>query len=204
MDHDEEEIVGAPRHTARNIWIACVAVLLGPALLVWVVRGVALAAQCAPGPDLCHGMMLGGGLRDALTLAWIIGGNTIALTMIALIAAVAALFDRRPLLAALLLLLLPIAALILPMAAVFTSMYEGCPVSEAGIGNCMLWGAQMGMSFHTAAGVAWQIYGFLPYTFSLALMLGIIGWFLMRTKPLGHATANPHRFPDERFTHRDQ
>jgi hypothetical protein len=200
---DDEVPATVKRHTARNIWAACVTILLGPSLLVWIVRGVALAAQCAPGPGLCRGMALGGGLRDALNLAWSVSTDTWLLIALAFLAAVACLFARRPLLAASTLLLLPLAAPLLPMAAVYSAIYQDCPVSEAGIGDCTLWGAQMGMSFHTAASINWLVYGFAPYTFSLALMVGIIGWFLMRTRPLGHATANPHRFPDERFTHRD-
>jgi hypothetical protein len=119
---------------------------------------------------------------------------------IALVATLAAFFARRPLRAALTLLLLPLAALIVPMALVYTAMYPGCTVSESGIGSCPLWGTEMGMSFHAAASVQWQVYGFVPYTFALALMLGIIGLFLMRPRPIGHATAHPHRFPDERFS----
>ena len=41
------------------VWGLCIAVLLGPALLVWIVRGIGFAARCAPGPDLCHGIALG-------------------------------------------------------------------------------------------------------------------------------------------------
>lgn len=201
---DEEDDARRETHLARNIWIACIALVLGPSLLAWSVRLTALAAQCAPGPDPCRGMTLGGGLRDALDLAWIVNSDTLLLIAVALIASVACLFARRPLLAASTLLLLPLAALIAPMMAVYSSMYQGCPVSEAGIGDCTLWGAQMGMSFHTAASVPWLIYGFAPYSFALSLMIGAIGWFLLRLRPpMGHATANPHRFPDERFTHRD-
>ncbi|MEI9990857.1 MAG: hypothetical protein WDM86_12530 [Rhizomicrobium sp.] len=187
------------RHTARNIWAACIAVLIGPAVMAWIVRLVALGAQCAPGPELCRGLALGGGLRDALGLAWTINSNSFVLLAIAFAATIASLFARRPLCAALTFLLLPLAALIVPMAVVFTAMYPGCTVSEAGIGSCTLWGAEMGMSFHAAAAVQWQIYSFVPYSFSLALMLGVIGLFLMRTRPIGHAIANPHRLPDERF-----
>ena len=201
---DEEVPARVQRHTALNIWAACVAILLGPSLLVWIVRGVALGLHCAPGPELCHGMALGGGLRDALFLAWSVGTNTLILIALSLIAAVAALFARRPLIAALGLLLLPPLSLILPMAAVGSAMYPGCPVSEAGIGDCTLWGAQMGMSFHTAAAVQGLIYGFVPYTTALALMLGAIGMFLMHARPAsGHATANPHSISDDRFRHRD-
>jgi len=195
----EFEGEGVRRHTARNIWAACIAVLVGPAVMAWVVRLVALGAQCAPGPDPCRGLALGGGLRDALALTWMINSNSVLLLLIAFVATVASLFARRPLRAALTFLLLPLAALIVPMAVVFVSMYPGCTVSEAGIGSCVLWGAEMGASFHAAAGVQWQIYSFVPYSFAIALMLGIIGLFLMRTRPLGHATANPHRMPDSRF-----
>jgi hypothetical protein len=187
------------RHTARNIWAACLAITLGPSLMAGIVRLTALGMQCAPGPDPCRGIPLGGGLRDALALTWAIDSNTLTLLGIALIATIASFFSRHPLRAALTFLLLPLAALIVPMAVVFSSMYPGCTVSESGIGSCPLWGAEMGMSFHTAASVQWQIYGFVPYSFSLSLMLGVLGLFLMRVRPAGHATANPHRFPDSRF-----
>ena len=191
MDEDENQAVS--RHTARNIWVLCVAILLVPALMAWVVRLTALGAGCAPGPDLCRGMMLGGGLRDALALTWAINANSLLLLSIAFVATIASLFWGHPLRAALTFLLLPLVALIVPMAVVFISIYPGCAVSETGIGSCQLWGAEMGMSFHTAASVQWQIYGFVPYSFALSLMLGMIGLFLMRPKPLGHAIANPHR-----------
>jgi len=198
----DDQFEGIGRHTARNIWAACIAVLMGPALLAWAVRLVALVAKCAPGPDACRGMTLGGGLRDALALTWLVNSNTLLLLGIALVATIAAFVMRRPLTAALTFLLLPLAALIVPMAVVFVSMYPGCTVSEAGIGSCTLWGAEMGMSFHAAAGVQWQIYGFVPYSFAIALMLGVVGLFLMRPREItGHAVANPHRYPDERFDH---
>ncbi len=74
---------------ALIVWALCIAVLLGPAALVWIVRGVGFAAQCAPGPDLCRGIMLGGGLRDALSLAWGVGTDVLLMMVLALIAAVA-------------------------------------------------------------------------------------------------------------------
>lgn len=197
----DEDHIAAKRNTALHVWSACIVLLLGPSLLVWIVRSVGFAAQCSPGPELCRGIPLGGGLRDALFLAWSVGTNTLILMTIALVAAIAGLFAKRPLLAASTLLLLPLATLMLPMAAVYSAMYQGCPVSEAGIGDCTLWGAQMGMSFHLAASVPWLIYGFAPYSFSLALMLGIIGWFFIHQAPRGHATARAHRFPDDRFRH---
>lgn len=185
------------------LWRAGVAVLLAPSLLVWLLRGAALAARCAPGPGACHGIALGAGFRDTLSLSWLLGTNTPVMIAIALVASIAALIARRPLLAAATLLLLPLTTLILPMLAVASATYPGCTIDEGGVGDCTLWGAQMGMAFHDAASVTWLIYGFAPYTFSLALMIGVVGLFLARMRPMGHATANPHGFPDERFSRRD-
>ena len=198
----DDELSGGGRSSAwtRNIYAICIAVLLGPALIAWALRGAALAMKCAPGPDACNGLPLGVALRDVVSVTWTINGNILLMFGITVVATLASFFARRPLRAALTLLLLPLAALIAPMALVYTAMYQGCTVSESGIGSCPLWGTEMGMSFHAAASVQWQVYGFVPYTFALALMMGIIGLFLMRTRPLGHATANPHRFPDQRFS----
>ena len=54
----------------------------------------------------------------------------------------------------------------------------------------------MGKSFHTAATVPDMIYGVVPYTFALALMIGVLGWFLSRPKPPPGtpATARIRRF----------
>ena len=191
---------GANRHTALTVWGVCVALLLGPSLLVWIVRGAAYAVQCQPGPELCHGMTLGGGLRDTLMLAWGISTNTIFLIAVSIVATLAAFAARRPLLGTLSLLLLPILALVLPMLAVFTSRYDDCAVNNDGIGNCALWGANMGMSFHTAAGVPDIIYGLMPFSFSLTLMLGLLGWFFTRPRehrPVVHLSAQMRHFEDE-------
>jgi hypothetical protein len=171
------------RRAALTVWGVCVTLLLGPALLVWIVRGVALGAQCAPGPELCRGMMLGGGLHDTLSLAWIIGTNAFFLIGLSLVATLAAFVAHRPLLGTLSMLLLPILAPVLPMFAVYISKYDGCPVSNDGIGSCTLWGAQMGMSFHTAASVPDMIYGIADFSFALAVVLGILGWFFARPRP---------------------
>ncbi len=165
-------------------WGLCVALLLGPAALVWIVRGAAYAAQCQPGPDLCHGMTLGAGLRDTLSLAWYLTTETSLLIGVSIIATLAAFRAHRPLLGTMSLLLLPILSLVLPMIAVLVSKYEDCPVSTDGIGSCTLWGASMGMSFHTAAMVPDIIYGIAPYTFALTLMLGLLGFFFARPHAL--------------------
>jgi len=160
--------------------MACAAVLLAPSLLVWFVRGVGLAAQCAPGPELCRGMTLGGGLRDTLDLAWILGSDTLLIVLIALVAAIAALCARRPLLAGLSLLLFPVAAVLLPMLAVSISRFDGCQVNESGVGDCVLWGAHMGMSLHRAAIANSALFDMVPYSFALALMIGAIGFLFFR------------------------
>lgn len=127
-------------------------------------------------------MTLGGGLRDTLNLAWFAGANTTLTLAIALIAAIAGLMDRKPLMAALSMLMLPLAALMLPTLAVSSAAYNGCQINEAGVGDCALWGANMGMAFHHAAQAPWLIDDFMPYAVSLALMLGVIGYLFFRRK----------------------
>ena len=184
---------------ALIVWALCIAVLLGLAALVWIVRGVGFAAQCAPGPDPCRGIALGGGLRDALSLAWGVGTDVLLMMVLALIASVACFAARRPLSGAVCLVLLPIVTPVLPMLAVFVSRYDGCEINPDGIGTCILWGAKMGRSFHTAATIPDMIYGFVPYSFALALMVSLLGWFLARPKPQPamHATARMRRFEDD-------
>lgn len=155
---------------------------MGPAVLVWVVRLTALTAQCSPGPQLCHGLPLGAGLRDALNLAWAVSTNTWLLIGLSIVATLSAFRSWRPMLGTLTLLLLPILSLVVPMLAVLASRYDDCPVSTDGIGSCQLWGAAMGMSFHTAAQARDIVYGVVPYTFALTVMLGLLGFFFARPK----------------------
>jgi hypothetical protein len=184
-DMDEAESP-APKHSLPLCaWALCAAVLLGPSILVWFVRGSALAMGCAPGPALCRGMELGGGLRDTLELAWLVGLNALFALAIAFAAAVLALTLRRPLLAALSPLVLPLAALAFPALAVYASTYSGCQVDEDGIGDCALWGAHMGMTFHRAAQASATLYDIVPYSFALALMVGFIGFLFFRPSPNG-------------------
>ena len=180
------------------VWALCVTVLLGPSLLVWIIRGVGFAAQCAPGPELCRGMALGGGLRDALLLAWGVGTDVLLVIVLAVIASVACFTARRPLAGALNLMLLPILTPVLPMLAVYVSRYDGCEINADGIGRCVLWGAEMGKSFHIAASIPDMIYGFVPYSVAVTLMVSLLGWFLARPKPQPpmHATARIRRYED--------
>jgi hypothetical protein len=194
-----EDIAREGPPVALMIWALCLAVLLGPSLLVWTIRGVGLAAQCVPGPDLCRGMALGGGLRDALSLAWGVGTDILLTIVLATIAAVACFAARRPISGSLCLVFLPILPALLPMFAVVVSRYDGCEINADGIGNCTLWGAKMGRSFHVAATIPDLVYGVLPFSLALALMISVIGWFLARPKPPppAHATARIRRFEDD-------
>jgi len=185
MHHFDPPPPPPKRTNAKTLCGACVAVLLAPSLLVWFVRGVGFALRCAPGPAACHGLSLGGGLRDALDLAWLIGANPLAAVAIAFVAAMTALAARRPLTAGLSLLVLPIAAMVLPTLAVWVSEFDGCQVNEAGVGDCTLWGAQMGMAFHQAARAPDMIYDIAPYSFALALMVGLIGFLFFRPEENG-------------------
>ncbi|HEX3673835.1 MAG TPA: hypothetical protein VHU87_06140 [Rhizomicrobium sp.] len=169
-----------PRNGAIGVLVACALVLLAPSALVWFVRLTALGMQCAPGPALCRGQALGGGLRDALDLAWIVGANPMVAVGIAFIGGIAGLIAHRPLSAGLSLLVLPLAAFVLPTFAVWASRFDGCQINEAGVGDCTLWGAQMGMAFHQAARVPDMIYDIAPYSFALALMVGAIGLLFFR------------------------
>jgi hypothetical protein len=174
-----------PRHYAFLVWTTGAAILLVPSILATFVRVVALSMRCTPGPDLCRGLALGGGLRDTLNLAWFVGDDTTVTFLIAIAAAIAALIAMRPLLAALTLLLMPGLALMAPTMVVSSALYDGCKASETGVGSCILWGEQMGMAVHRAAMTTGPIYDLAPYSFSLALMIGVIGFLFFRPKATG-------------------
>jgi len=195
MEEDEIPAKAAPSLTP---WALCVAVLLGPALLVWFIRLVTFAAACAPGPGPCHGMNFGAGLRDALNLNWAVSTATPFLIGLSILATLCAFRAFRPMLGTLTLLLLPVFSLLLPMLAVLVTRYEDCPVSSDAIGSCQLWGAAMGMSFHNAAIARDILYGVVPYTFSLTVMLGVLGFFFARPR----AQVPPH--PMAHMGHRGQ
>lgn len=198
--HDFEDLPVRKRNYAAYVWTLCLLALLGPSLVVWTIRGIAYATHCAPGPDACSaGIALGPFLREALTIAWMLPANSMMLITVAVAATVAGFFARRPLTSAICLLVLPILALVLPMLAVYSAMYPGCNVNVDGVGDCTLWGAKMGMSFHTAASAPWIIYGFAPYSFALALMLGLLGWFFSQPRTARpHATARMRSFDHRR------
>lgn len=181
------------------VWCLCLALLIGPSALVWLVRVGGLAAGCAPGPLPCHGVALGGGLRDTLGFSWLIGANTLVGLALACIASITALCARRPLAAALSLLVMPLVPGTLPTLAVLSALYSGCQMTDDGVSDCLLWGAQMGESFREAAKASAALYEMVPYSFSLALMVGIVGsiFFRPKTKVVRTAIAARRRAPTQ-------
>jgi hypothetical protein len=161
----------------------------------------ALAAGCAPGPELCHGMPIGAGLRDALALCWTVSTNGWFLIALSVVAALGAFRAWRPLLGTLTLFLLPILSLVVPMLAVLVSRYEDCPVSADGIGSCQLWGASMGMTFHNAEAARDLLFGMVPYIFALTVMLGLLGFFFARPRraPPPSPHAQMRQFGDDQY-----
>jgi hypothetical protein len=149
-------------------------------------------------------MTLGAGLRDALELAWALPTNSLILLVLAFTAAVSAVCAKRVLLGTITLLGVPVLALLLPMIAVIVSLHDGCQVNDGGVGDCPLWGANMGMAFHTAASVNDLVYGFAPFTFAAALMLGLLGWFFTRPKEPRPGMAATMRVRDRTYQADDQ
>ena len=180
MHHFDPPPPPPSRHREIAVWCACVAVLIVPGLLAWFVRGTALALSCDPTPDVCHGMALGGGLRDALELAWFIGLDKLVCIGIAFVASLAMLKARHPLTASLTMLLVPVAALALPASSVLTAWNADCMPNEEAVGDCLLWGAKLGMAAHDAVKAEYAIFAMAPYIFALALMIGVIGFVFFR------------------------
>lgn len=180
MHHFDPPPPPPPRHREFAVWMICIALLVVPSVLVWIVRASALGMSCDPTPALCHGLALGGGMRDALDLAWFVGLDTMLVIAIALVASIAMLKARHPLVAALTMLLLPVASLAFPALAVFSAWNADCMPNEEAVGDCLLWGAKLGMSAHNAVTAEYAIFAMVPYTFALALMIGVIGFLFFR------------------------
>jgi hypothetical protein len=182
MHHFDPPPPPPPRHRELAVWMICIAVLIVPSVLVWIVRGSALGMSCDPAPALCHGSALGSGMRDALNLAWFVGLDTMLAIAIALVGSIAMLKARHPLAAALTVLLLPVASLAFPALAVFSAWNADCMPNEEAVGDCLLWGAKLGMSAHNAVAAEYAISAMVPYTFALALMIGVIGFLFFRPR----------------------
>lgn len=162
------------RNISFGAFLAINGVLVAPALALFVLRTIAALQFCVPGPGPCGTFTFGALFSDLLALSWIIPTHTVLLLSVALAATIAGLAARHPIPAALCLLTLPILSLLMPLAAVLSVRYADCNL-EAASGTCMLWGADMGSSFRVAADVWPTIFAFIPYTWSLALLLWLIG-----------------------------
>lgn len=171
------------QHAAVIVWCLCTLALVGPPLLTWLVRGIAYAATCSPGPDACSNLPWGEILRATLSMSWFFSASLVVLVALSLVATLAAFCERRPLVGTLSLFLLPILSLALPMLAVYVSRYDGCEINPDGVGSCVLWGVRMGMSFNTAATVQDKLFDLMPSLAGLTVMVGLLGWFF----------ASPHR-----------
>ena len=182
-DNSTHKRNGGVRVLACRIWWFGLAALLVPAAVAWIFRGVGYALHCAPQAATCIPApftgMLGFALKGTLDLAWFVGATppmTLGLTVFTGLAAVVAAHPAR---AAGTMFAAPLMALLLPVGLVGVSTYEGCIVNENGLGNCVLWGANMGMTFHRAAIAPELIYSYTPLAVSGALVAGFLGWIVL-------------------------
>ncbi|HEY4125188.1 MAG TPA: hypothetical protein VGM36_11275 [Rhizomicrobium sp.] len=180
MHHFDPPPPPPSRHREMWFWFIGVAILVVPGLLVMAVRGAAAGFKCVPGPQICHGLPIGDALKYALQFSWFIAMDTLFSIGVAFVASLAALKARRPLLAALTMLITPMLALVLPWLGVYTSLYPDCAPNEEGVGDCVLWGTHMGMSVHNAATAEQIVFGNVAYTFAIALMIGALGLLFFR------------------------
>lgn len=167
---------------ARHVWLFIVAVMTVPIAAAWLIRGGFALTGCAPKAAACladPANALGvQAFKATLDVAWMLGANDVVTLGIVTLAAMAAIIGLRPVHAALTVLILPHSALLLPVLLVGQTQYPGCAVSEAHIGNCVLWGFKMGDAFHNAAVAPALIYTFTPFAVAGALVAGLLGWIV--------------------------
>ncbi len=181
LEHDDADSPRAGvRSVATAIWGFALAILLIPAIAAWAMRGAAFAFSCAPSAVSClrppYSVLMGSAFKGLLDLSWLMGATPPLTLGLAAFAALATVFALRPVLAALTLLLGPLTALLLPIALVGQTAYDGCAVNENNAGDCVLWGQSMGDSFHMAATAPELISGYMPFAIAGALVAGLVGW----------------------------
>lgn len=168
------------RAIATRVWLFALALMLAPAIIGWIVRGVTMASGCVPAAQSClrepYAPLLGSAFKGLLDFAWIIGASSPVTLGLACFAALAAVFAARPVAAALTMLFGPLLALLMPIALVGQTAYRGCAVNENGLGDCVLWGKNMGATFHMAATAQELIAGYMPFAVAGALVAGLLGW----------------------------
>src|SRR5262249_2275808 len=157
----------------RHVWKFVVLVLIVPVAAAWAIRGGFAIAGCTPTASACladpANNIMSQAFKTMLDIAWMIGANDMVALSLTTLAAIAAIIGLRPVWAALTVLIAPHATLLLPVWLVMKTTYSGCAVSEAHIGDCVLWGQHMGDSFHNAAIAPALIYTYTPFAVAGAL-----------------------------------
>jgi hypothetical protein len=167
---------------ARHVWLFIVCALTLPVLFAWLVRGAFAVAGCDPSATACFAdpanAIAGSALKATLDIAWMVGATDIVTLGLTTLAAMAAIIGLRPVHAALTVLIVPLAALLMPVWLVGQTAYAGCAVSEGRVGDCVLWGTHMGDTFHQAAIAPALIYTYTPFAVAGALVAGLLGWIV--------------------------
>jgi hypothetical protein len=167
---------------ARHVWLFVVAALTLPVTAAWIVRGIFAVAGCEPAAAACMSdpanAILAAAFKATLDIAWLMGSMPELTLGLTTLATVAAIIGLRPIHAAVTVLVVPLAALLLPVWLVGSTAYPGCAVNEAQVGDCILWGAHMGDTFHNAAIAPSLIYTYTPFAVAGALVAGLLGWIV--------------------------
>jgi len=167
---------------ARHVWLFVVCALLLPVTAAWLVRGGFALGGCEPAAAACFtdpiNMIMGNAFKATLNIAWMMGTTDIVTLGLTTLAAMAAIIGLRPVHSALTVLVVPLASLLLPVWLVGKTAYAGCKVSEGQVGDCVLWGTNMGDTFHMAATAPALIYTYTPFAVAGALVAGLLGWIV--------------------------
>lgn len=168
---DETGLSGEARQRAwRRLLLGALLAVLAPGMAALGTQGVARAAGCRPGgSERCapFGIDLGDALRVTLDLAWGFV-STAPLILLAIgVGLIAVRFGfsarwHRLLLGSALVLFMPLAALAFPLAAVVAGGHAGCVINEGGLGECVIYGVEMGFAYHAAAIAPWLVFLYLP------------------------------------------
>ena len=150
------------------VWLGALAILLAPVLAALGLTGLATLGGCAvaqAAPCRVAGFDIGLSLKSTLDMAWsvpvAIGGLwPLALALVATLAAHRAFdgFGARFLFGGLVVAIALLATILAPMAFVFGIAPETCEINEGGVGDCVLYGVEQGMSTHSAAVAPWLLF----------------------------------------------
>lgn len=153
-------------------WLTALAVAgaLLPAGLGWVVLGLGAILGCPTEAPGCAGLPLGPWLKWSLDWAWLwaVGGAAFPAIAVLIGGMIRVRFWMVFLAAG-----LPPLAWLLPMTVVMQAAHAACMVNEGGVGDCVVWGTSMGMTFHAAPVVGWMAVLVFPASGAGAL-LGVL------------------------------